>query len=196
MASQRRIALFGGTFDPVHEGHLEIASKAIKKLDLESLVFIPCRQSPHKEKVPGASGPDRLKMLSLAVAAIPRAAVDNLEFRRPGPSYTWETVAAIRDEFPEPEKLKLFLLIGEDQWRKLPTWKNPRYLAEKVEFIVVGRGEQPEPREGYRAHFIRGNHPASSSEIRRQIHSGQQPDWLPEAVESYIAEKGLYSALP
>lgn len=192
MAAPRRIALFGGTFDPVHEGHLEVAQKAVSALGLDRVYFIPCRQSPHKESRPGASDADRLALLSLAIEPLPWARLDDLELKKPPPSYTWETVREFRTRFPAPDEL--FLLIGEDQWQKLPTWKNHLYLAENVEFIVVGRHEQPQPRPGYRLHPIEGNHPASSNEIRSQLSNEVKPLWLPREVERYIREKGLYSS--
>jgi nicotinate-nucleotide adenylyltransferase len=194
MAAPRRIALFGGTFDPVHEGHLEIADKAVDTLALDRVYFIPCRQSPHKASRPGASDTDRLTLLTLALKPFPWAYLDDLELKKPPPSYTWETVREYRKRFPPPDEL--FLLIGQDQWQKLPTWKNPDFLAQNVEFIVVGRQEHPQPRLGYRFHPIEGNHPGSSSEIRRQLRKGKPPAWLPAPVSSLIREKGLYSSTP
>lgn len=194
MAQPRRIALFGGTFDPIHQGHLEIATKAIDLLSLEAVFFIPCRQSPHKEQLPRASDADRHEMLTTATRPFPWARVDPIELQKPPPSYTWETVAAFRERFPE--NTELHLLIGEDQWIKLSGWKNHQYLAETVHFIVVGRDRQPKPRPGYRARFIEGNHPASSNEIRSKLSMGLEPDWLPDTVSRFILEKGLYSSLP
>ena len=191
MAPPRRIALFGGTFDPVHEGHLEIASKAVATLSLEAVIFIPCRQSPHKYSLPGARDAARVQMLAKALQPFPWARIDNLELEKPPPSYTWETVAEFRNQFPPPANL--FLLIGEDQWRNLSSWKNHKFLADNVEFIVVGREEQPKPRPGYRFHFIAGNHPASSNEIRSQLSQGVETKWLPLEVQQYIRDKRLYS---
>lgn len=194
MPSPRNIAFFGGTFDPVHEGHLEIAEKAVLALQLDQVVIIPCRRSPHKTEKPGASDADRLKMLQLATAHLPWAMVDDYELQKPPPSYTWETVRHFQSKFPFNPRL--FLLIGFDQWETLPRWKNIAALAQDVEFIVVGRGKQPSPRDGYRAHFIEGDHPASASQIREKLCSGHLPKWLPEPVSAYISKKALYSNTP
>jgi nicotinate-nucleotide adenylyltransferase len=194
MKTSKRIAFFGGTFDPIHEGHLEIAHKAIAELHLDQILFIPCRQSPHKNSEPGASDDDRLEMLKLATADLPWAIVHPYELMQPPPSYTWETVRHFKMEFSK--RTALFLLIGDDQWAALPLWKNVETLAEDVEFIIVGRNRQPSPRVGFQAHFINGDHPASSSEIRETLHRGDRPDWLPAEVADYISKKGLYSPTP
>ena len=191
MTAPRRIALFGGTFDPVHAGHLEIAAKAVTELKLDTVVFIPCHQSPHKTTEPGADGPDRLSMLKRATARLPWALVDDLELSQPPPSYTWETVRTFQERFPPPHQL--FLLIGEDQWQKLPSWKEHEFLARTLTFIVVGRGNQPVPRPGHHAHFLTGDHPASSTQIREQLRNDLPARWLPSPVASFIREKALYS---
>lgn len=186
-----RIGLFGGTFDPIHEGHLEIARKALAELNLDRLILIPCRQSPHKTGKPGASDEDRLEMLRLVTSSDPRLAVDPLELERPPPSYTWSTVRELKKQFPSGSQL--FLLIGLDQWESLPRWAHPERLADDVEFIVVGRNGFPAPRPGYNAHFLEGNHPASSTLIRKSLAAGKPPEWIPDSVLAFINEKGLYS---
>ena len=193
MADSRHIAFFGGTFDPIHEGHLDVAGKAVEALSLNHVLFIPCRRSPHKTEAPGASDDDRLHMLKLATSDSPWAMVEDYELKKPPPSSTSETVAHFRDKFPANSRR--FLLIGYDQWESLPRWKDIEKLAKEVEFIVVGRGKQPESREGYEAHFIEGNHPASASKIREDLAKGHPPNWLPSSVKSYISEKDLYSRI-
>ena len=191
MSSPPKIAFFGGTFDPIHEGHLEIAQKALKNLELDQILFIPCRQSPHKTEEPGASDQERLQMLKLATNALPWAQVEDYELAKPPPSYTWETIRHYQEQFTPDTKL--FLLIGFDQWTALPRWSNIKTLRKDVEFIVVGRNQQPEPREAYTAHFIPGDHPASSSQIRSDLKNRHAVRWLPQAVKEYLLEKGLYS---
>lgn len=185
-----RIAFFGGTFDPIHEGHLEIAEKALSILKLDQVIFIPCRRSPHKTNGPKVSDQDRFEMLNLATASLPWAQIEDYELKKAPPSYTSETVAYFKEK--HPPQTQHFLLIGFDQWEALPRWKNPEFLTQNVEFIVVGRNQQASPRDGYTAHFIEGNHPASSSQIRKDLAATNPPQWLPESVRAYIHDKGLY----
>lgn len=189
----RKIALFGGSFDPVHEGHLEIASRARAEMELDQVIFLPCRRSPHKDIGPAAGDQDRLKMLTAATAQLPWATVSDFEFQRPEPSYTWETVKALQAEFPEPHVL--FLLIGLDQWEALPRWAHPEKLAAAVEFLVFGRDGIPSPREGYQAHFFPCDHPASSSSIRADLTAGRKAPLLPAAVSEIISKQGLYQPI-
>ena len=192
MTFPHRVGFFGGTFDPIHQGHLEIAEKAVKALKLDKMVFIPCRRSPHKLENPGATDAERLEMLRRALIPYPDFEVNCIELEKPPPSYTWQTIRDLKPDYPE--NTRLFLLIGLDQWEALPRWKNPEILAELVEFIVVGRAGHPSARDNYRAHFLTGNHPASSSKIRSDLANGRTPAWLPDSVLEFIREKGLYSS--
>ena len=189
MSKPLRIALFGGSFDPVHLGHVHIARAAVEALDLNLVLFIPCRQSPHKARGTVASESDRLEMLELATAGLPWARVSDIETYLPPPSYTWITAETMDEIFPED---RLFWLMGEDQWQVVETWARPDRLAELVEFIVHSRGGHPAPKPGFRAHFIRGDHPASASAIRRDAPHRLHSEWLHPDVASYIADRGLY----
>ena len=189
--AELRVAFFGGTFDPIHEGHLEIAEKAIDQLLLDQLIFIPCRRSPHKETSPGAEDELRLEMLEIATKDLSGVCVSDFELKKPPPSFTWETVRHFKEK--SPSTTRFFLLIGLDQWESLPRWRNIEILAKDVEFIVVGRSGHPTPRDGYQAHFIKGDHPASASQIRRDLSAGKKPQWLPSAVAEFISKKDLYS---
>jgi len=186
-----RLAIFGGTFDPIHEGHLEIASKAQRALQLDRVIFLPCRQSPHKTGTPGASDQERLEMIKIATRDLPWAKVCDYELTKPPPSYTWKTVRELK--LTLPVNSRLFLILGLDQWHALPRWKYPERLAGDLEFIVVGRDGSPSPRAGYQAHFLAGNHPASSSQIREDLTKGVLPRWLPKKIRTYLTKKGLYS---
>lgn len=193
MTGGQKIALFGGTFDPIHEGHLEIAHKAVKQLDLQSVIFIPCRRSPHKQDAPSAGDADRLTMLELATENLPWAEVSDFELQKPPPSFTSDTVRYYKEKLAKSSTI--FLLIGFDQWEQLLSWKNIEMLAHDVQFIVVGRSNQPKPREGFRAHFIEGNHPASASEIRKRLGECQKKRWVNQKVAKYILKKDLYSSV-
>lgn len=190
MTGPRRIALFGGSFDPVHEGHIEVAKTAVEALNLDEVRFIPCRISPHKQEAPPASPEARLEMLSLAVANLPWASIDDTELKEPPPSYSYKTAARIQQEEPDAQ---LFWLLGTDQWESLPCWKFPEKLAEMLEFIVFRRGPLPKPRDGWRMKSIEGHHPASSSAIRRAVKDGEIPlEWLNPDVWRFIEKESLY----
>jgi nicotinate-nucleotide adenylyltransferase len=190
MPAPRKIALFGGTFDPVHHGHIHLATLAKEALGLDEVRFLPCRISPHKAGSQPASGEDRCEMLRLATGDLPWAVVDDFELHQPGPSYSFQTAEAMADRFPDA---RLFWIMGGDQWESLPRWKNPERLAELVEFIVLARGKAPEPRDGYRLHFVHGQHPASATEIRGTIAGGKSTHpWLDTRVADWIDRHSLY----
>ena len=190
MSDSRNIGLFGGTFDPVHLGHLQLATSARDALALDEVHFLPCRISPHKPGTAPASGVGRGEMLRLATAGIPWAVVDDFELHQPGPCYSYQTAEAMARRFPDA---RLFWIMGCDQWDALPRWKHPERLAARVEFIVLAREENPQPRGGYRLHVIRGGHPASATAIRDAISNGVATHpWLAPVVAEWIAQNGLY----
>ncbi|MEO8616830.1 MAG: nicotinate (nicotinamide) nucleotide adenylyltransferase [Luteolibacter sp.] len=191
MVKVRKIALFGGTFDPVHRGHIHLASLAKKSLELDEVRFLPCHVSPHKTDRHPASGEDRCEMLRLATAELPWAFVDDFELKRAEPSFSFQTAEAMTERF---KGCRLFWIMGGDQWEALPKWKHPERLAQCVEFIVLSRGEKIlQPREGYTLHVVHGEHPASASEIRTAISQGasEHPCLVPD-VARWIEKKGLY----
>ena len=190
MSNTRAIALFGGTFDPVHLGHLHIAEAARQAMALDEVRFLPCRVSPHKTGTTPTSAANRLAMLRLATAGLPWAVVDDCEVRREGPSFSYQTAAALAARFPAA---RLFWLMGGDQWDALPQWRHPERLAEICEFIVFARGQLPLPREGYRIRVLETVHPASATAIREALANGESTHpWLAPAVARWIAEHGLY----
>jgi len=190
MSDPQKMALFGGTFDPVHLGHLYLADLARKALALDEVRFLPCRISPHKAGRVSAPSEGRLEMLRLATGGLPWAIVDDCEIRRAGPSFSYQTAEAMSVQFPSS---RLFWIMGMDQWEALPDWAEPQRLAEIVEFIVFARGRAPEPRDGYRLHFVEGEHPASASAIRDAIASGEtEHPWLAPNVAAWIREHRLY----
>ena len=189
---QQRICLFGGTFDPIHLGHSHIAETAIRELELDQLIFLPCKQSPHKLEQQPTSGEDRIKMCQLATRDMTTVSVDDFDLTAPEPSYSWRTAEHMQARYPNA---RLFWLMGTDQWEALPRWNRYKYLGELVEFIVFTRGNNPEPRKGFRMHCIQGNHPASATEIRKSIRSGDfstAQSWLHENVLSHIHTQQLY----
>lgn len=179
-----KVCLFGGSFDPVHEGHLAIAAEAQRLCALDQVVFLPAARSPFKEE--GSlffTDEQRLAMLREAVRGMPWAVVSDLDMRLPAPSWSWRVVEACLAERPGDE---LFWLLGTDQWELLHLWARPDFLAQHLTFIVYHRGRAPEPRPGVRSIFLSGaEHPASSSVIRAHLTSRSPlpPAWLPPGVE-------------
>ena len=188
-----KIGLFGGSFDPVHLGHLLAARAAREEVGLERLFFIPAAQSPFKPGLAPAPAAQRVRLLRLALAGDPAAEVDEQEIRREGVSYTIETVRAYGRNFPGAE---LFYLIGADQMEQLPLWREAGELARRVEFLVIPRpgetmaGLAPPFRWRALRGFPLG---VSSSEIRARLKAGRTVAYLvPAAVVEALENNRLY----
>ncbi len=185
-----KIALFGGSFDPIHLGHIEIARAAQAACDLDRVVFLPCWQSPHKSEATIASAAQRLEMLELATRDLPWAEVSKWELERDRPSYSWMTAEHFAQAHPRAE---LFWILGTDQWRTLERWAEPEKLAELLTFVVFPRGEDPVANEFFRHFPIDVRHPASSTEIRHRLATGLDVSaMLAPEVADYIAAEKLY----
>lgn len=190
MSGFRKIALFGGTFDPVHLGHIRLAELAREALTLDEVRFLPCRVSPHKTGREPTAAVDRVEMLRRATAALPWAVVDEFEVMRAGPSFSYETAETMKGRFPSD---RLFWIMGADQWKVLPKWRHSERLAACVEFIVFSRADRPRPMDGYVMHEISGTHPASATTIREEFSHGKTDHpWLAPAVVEWIVRRNLY----
>lgn len=192
---KRSVALFGGTFDPIHRGHLFIADEARRQLALDEIIFVPCYQSPHKPGVVTAPAADRFKMIQLALTERPWASVSSLEISKPKPSYSWETATHFSNQLGD--ECDLHWLLGADQWEVIEKWTKAEDLAELVTFIILPRDGAPEPqsREGFRSSVLRGSFKASGTEIRKRLSAGHiRIDELPEAVADYVEKYGLYGS--
>lgn len=196
-----RIGLYGGSFDPVHLGHLILARDALEQLGLARLVFIPAAISPHKlGRAPGASGADRLDMLAAAVAGEPLFSVDGRELGRAGPSYTVDTIHELRAE--GPEDAEFFYLIGEDNVPALDTWHRVAELRSLVQFVVCHRHAPTAGFPAGPAGFAAGPHgfpvvarwlDISSTEVRNRVAAGRSIRYLlPEGVQEIIDTRKLY----
>jgi nicotinate-nucleotide adenylyltransferase len=189
----KRLGLFGGSFDPVHLGHLLVAHAAREELALDRLFFIPAAQSPFKPDRRPTPAHQRLRLLRLALSGQPWCELDEQEISRGGVSYTIETVRHYARCFPG---VQLFYLIGADHAPLLPKWRDAEALAGLAQFVVIprpGRPHQDLPPPfsgGFLSGFPLG---VSSSQIRARIKDGLTIDNLvPAAVAEAIRNNGLY----
>lgn len=181
-----RTALYGGTFDPIHHGHLILAREAMEQLGLDRVVFVPAALSPFKQGTRPADAEARLAMVRVAIAGEPRFECDDSELGREGPSYTVDTVEAWRARAPGDA---LFYFIGQDNVRDLAAWKRWEELREMVTFVVFERGDAPA--HGFAA--VRRRVDISATEVRKRVaESGSIRYLVPEPVREIIEARGLY----
>jgi nicotinate-nucleotide adenylyltransferase len=192
-----RIGLYGGTFDPIHLGHLRAAETAREASRLDLVAFLPAAVPPHRE-APVSPAEDRLAMARLATAAHPRFEAWDAELRRPGPSYTVETVSTLVSARPSDS---FVLVVGADTWPEMASWREPERLLSLVEVAVVDRpghsgGELRPPFPGARG-VRRAEGPSlpiSATAIRERVARGLSVRFLvPDAVADYIEARRLYS---
>ncbi len=204
---RRRIGLFGGSFDPIHRGHLHAARAARDRFDLDRVVFVPAAQSPFKPGTVPAPDADRLAMVELAIAGERAFEASDLELRRGGRSFTIDTVRALPAALGEPEDCAIHLILGSDNLPGLPGWRGARELLERVQPVVVHRAGQPDALlDGVRAEFgdaiaekLRAGYlrlppvEASSTDVRERLARAGAPDVdLPPRVMEYVRARGLY----
>jgi nicotinate-nucleotide adenylyltransferase len=197
-----RTAVLGGSFNPIHYGHLLLADDVAELLGLDRVLFVPAARPPHKPNADLAPAPDRYAMVELAIAGHPKFAVSDVEFRRPGPSYTVDTLEALGLQRPD-----LFLIVGSETFLDLLAWRAPRRLAELAQLAVVPRlgsafdAESAAVRKvvheiGQEPLVVRASSlPISASDLRRRVREGRSIAFrLPEAVEMYVRARHLYRA--
>lgn len=198
---RERIGVLGGTFDPVHNGHLHIADALRTALDLDSVLWVPAGRPPHKTDQIVSSDRDRLAMLDLALAGSVSDEISTIDIDRSGPSYTADTLQILSEQYPST---RLFFLMGEDSLRDLPTWQDPQRILRVAELAVAGRpGVETDlesleirvPGVRKRVHVVPTEEVAiSSSDIRRRVRENQSIHGLvPATVEAYIRDNGLYA---
>jgi nicotinate-nucleotide adenylyltransferase len=187
----QRIGIYGGTFDPIHHGHLILAREAIEVLALEKVLFVPAAISPHKLHTSPGSTAARLEMLRAALSDEPGFELNDMELSRPGPSFSFDTVRQLLREQPEAD---FHFLIGEDNVAELETWHRFSELREMVTFVVLDRGGS------LSAHLyptIRRQVDISATDIRKRVASGRSIRYLvPAAVEEIIRREKLYLESP
>lgn len=204
MSAPRRVGLLGGSFDPVHVGHLHAARAALAARDLDEVRFLPARRSPHKPEDHARPGAERVALLELALADEPRFVVDPRELARGGPSYSIDTVRELAAERPDDE---LHWILGSDNLAGLPDWRAAEDLLALVQPLVVHRADDPDALvdalrgrlpdalvERLRAGLLRVPPVAcSSTELRERLARGEPVgDLLPPGVEARIRARGLY----
>jgi nicotinate-nucleotide adenylyltransferase len=186
-----RLGLFGGTFDPIHLGHLRAAENAREALALDAVAFVPAARSPFKDD-PVSSGWDRYAMVALATAGHPGFEASERELERAGPSYTVDTVRALRRERPQDE---LFLIVGSDTVRDLPAWRESADILAHCSVLAVSRPGEPRPASlPAGVTWVDGPGLAvSATDVRRRVKEGRSVRYLvPDAVADYVVKRRLY----
>ena len=185
-----RLAILGGTFDPIHRAHLKLAHEASARFGLDRVLFVPASRPPHKAGVTHAGYEDRVRMAELACSEEPRFEVSRIE--QDTASYSIETLTKIRGQLGARDEL--FFLIGADAFAEIETWRRWREVVGAVTFIVATRPghvyRMPEGASVERLETL--DLPYSSSAIRRALARGERPQEVPEPVLAYIIEHGLY----
>ena len=196
-----RLGIFGGAFDPIHNGHLLLTQQCREQCQLDEVWFVPTKIPPHKEA--GSLSPDeaRVEMLKLATAGRSDFVVSEIELNREEVSWTVDTLTLLRDERPEDE---LFFLIGADSLRDFPSWKEPETIAKLATVVAVNRGEtsldeltaglKPELSASVRLVTMPGIS-ISATDLRSRVSSGKSIRYLvPRAVEEFILAQKLYNS--
>jgi len=213
-----KLGILGGTFDPVHLGHLRMALEAAEDLGLDRVDLVPASVPPHKERKPGARFADRLAMVRMGIEGVPVLGARDLEGRREGASYTILTLEELHRS--DPGDLDLYFVIGADAFLEIRTWKDHRSLFDHAHFVVIDRpGVRSEALEAFLGSLDVSLEPAgpdvyrvgsggnrlfrrtgtfldiSSTQVRETVRRGRSIRFLvPPEVERFIMEKGLYRA--
>ena len=185
------VGLFGGSFDPIHHGHLLVAQAAAEVLGLGEIRFVPAREQPFKAGEHSATAADRAAMVEQAIAGSPGMRLERLELDRPGPSYTVDTLRALREREPGSS---FVLLVGSDAARGVPRWHEASELSRLARLVAFGRagttaGALPTGIEYITVPAVE----ISSTAVRERVRRGQSIRyWVPDAVAEFIASRGLY----
>lgn len=194
-----RLGILGGTFDPIHHGHLIMASYAADDLDLDRVLIMPAQTPPHKLDRSISNADDRVEMIRLAIESDPRLELSTLDLQSDAPSYTADLLDRMRTEHPRDE---LIFVIGADSLRDLPTWHRPDLVIERADLAVARRpgveidDQVLDALPGLRERVSVFTSPLidiSATDIRRRVRDAKPITWLvPPAVERYIVDRHLY----
>ena len=190
------MGLFGGTFNPLHNAHIEVARAALRQYELSRIVFIPNGIPPHKEHVLGIDKEARFEMVRRAIESMPEFTASKVEVDRAGPSYTIDTIRALKDDYPQG----ICFIVGADRLLKIDTWKEPHELLRSVPFIIAPRSgvsldvfDVSPFREAVIVPLQMDDVDLSSSGLRERIQRGESiREWVPEQVAEYIEEHKHY----
>ena len=187
----KKIGLLGGTFDPIHIGHLLMARAALEMLGLDQVIFIPSCVPPHKKAPTLFSAKDRLKMVRLATKENPQFDVSDFEIKKGGKSYSVDTVRHFRELYPAPAKL--YFIVGGDTINQIHTWKDVDQIKKMCTFVSVNRPGYPRGLARFKYHAVTMHGiDMSSTEIRKRLELGKSIQYLvPESVLGYIREHKL-----
>jgi nicotinate-nucleotide adenylyltransferase len=200
-----RVGVFGGTFDPVHLGHLILAEQCREQAALDQVLFVPAALPPHKQEQMLTPFERRVEMLSVAISGHPAFRIEELEKDRAGPSYTVDTLTQLQQARPGDE---LCFILGSDNLHDLPLWYQPRRILELATLLVVARTDWPtfSEQELKQSLQLADDFPLryqiveaplitiASRDIRRRIAEGRSVRYMiPRAVEAYVEDKGLYA---
>ena len=205
LANMRRIGVLGGTFDPIHYGHLVIAEEVYATLNLAEMVFVPAGQPPHKPERVVTAAEHRLAMLELAIASNPHFTISKVDLERPGPSYTVDTLRLLRKQWGE--QMAIYFVIGWDSMEELLTWHDPAGVLEELTYLVAVRRPRYNETRGY-LDWLESRLPGikqllllvetpqfdiSATDLRLRVAEGRPIKYqIPESVEQYIMQYGLY----
>lgn len=185
----KRIGIYGGTFDPIHFGHIKAAENVLKTVKLDFIIIVPAGMPPHKDGGYRKMAEDRLAMCRLAAADNPKLRVSDYEIRHEGKSYTYKTLGYFKKKFIND---RLFFILGDEAYKSFDTWKNPETIKSLAELVVVKRTGEKIDENG----VIMINKPpfqVSSSEIREKAAKGESLSGLvPGEVLNYIYKNNLY----
>ena len=194
-----KIALFGGSFDPVHREHVNYVRAAIRELSLDLVIVMPSRLAPHKRLGAQADGEARLQMCRIAFEHEPRVRVSDFELTQDGVSYSYLTCRAFAKRYPDAER---YFLVGADMLEDFFTWKQPEDILNHVTLVACGRGAEETGALRARFHSVFGKdflslgfsgEAVSSTDIRVSLAFGKDPEALDERVLAFIRERGLYT---
>jgi nicotinate-nucleotide adenylyltransferase len=203
MTEKKKIGIMGGTFDPIHLGHLILGEEAYRQLDLDQVLYMPAGNPPHKRNRTGrAADEDRVQMIRLAIAGNPHFALSLFDMREEGYSYTYRLLEALNSEYSDCE---FYFIMGADSLVDFDTWMNPQRIANAARLVVATRNQMSSDsfeallqkrREQYHGDFLRLDTPnldISSQHLRELVGSGASVKYyVPDPVLDYIREHSLY----